>query len=186
MEKLKKTEIAILAILWTLSLTTYSIAILNNYDLFTSDYLGLTGLTIVTSIAYFKPEKLFSSVLILLLLGLFNLISFAYFFNVVMSFGFSESFTPGIQLISLILICILVTVKSENVGEFYQATFGKSESEKEQSSKIAQVRFKKKFMGLTDSEIENKLKQDLVPEAISALEELKEERKNIIQNRTEL
>ena len=182
MEKLKKTEIIILAILWTMSLSTYAIALLNNYNLFTSDYLGLVGLTVVTLVAYFKPEKSFQSVLILLSLGLFNLLSFAYFFNIVMTFGFSVLVTPGIQLISFVFLSILIVRKRDEVGELYRATFGQTEEEKEQTTQNSQNRFKRKFEQLSDKDIENKLQQDLVPEAISALNEIKEERKNALQH----
>ena len=95
-----------------------------------------------------------------------------------MSFGISVLVTPGIQLISLIMLSVLVIKKREKVGEFYRETFGKTEEEKEQSRLNAYNRFKMKFNGLTDREIENKLQQDLVPEAISALNEIKEQRKN--------
>ncbi len=183
MEKFKKTEIIILAILWTMSLSTYSIALLNNYVLYTSDYLGLAGLTIVTLIAYFKPEKSFQSVLVLLLLGLFNLLSFAFFFNIVMTFGFSVLMTPGIQLISLALLTVLVIKKRNEVGQFYRETFGQTEEEKEKARQSAQNRFKMKFEQLSDREIEIKLQQDLVPEAISALNEIKKERENALQKR---
>ena len=181
MEKLKKTEIIILAILWAMSLTTYSIALLNNYNIFPSDYLGLAGLTIVTLIAYFRPEKSLRSVLILLLLGLFNLLSFAYFFNIVMSFGISVFVTPGIQLISLIMLSILVIKKRQKVIDFYLEIFGETEEEKQQSRLRFQKQFKIKFEQLSDKEIENKLQQGLVPEAIAALNEIKEERRNAPQ-----
>ena len=154
---------------------------LSNYNLFSSDYLGFAGLTIVTLFAYFRPEKSFKSVLILLLLGLFNLLSFAYFFNIVMSFGISVLVTPGIQLISLIMLSVLVIKKREKVGELYRETFGQTEDEKEQSRLNAHNRFKMKFKEVSAREIEIKLQQDLVPEAISALKEIKEERKNALQ-----
>jgi hypothetical protein len=68
-----KTEILILVILWIVSLTTYSFALMNNYVLHTSDYLGLFGLIVVSTISYFRPEKLFGSILILLIFGLLNI-----------------------------------------------------------------------------------------------------------------
>ena len=181
MEKLKKTEIIVLAILWAMSLTTYSIALFNNYNLYTSDYLGMTGLTIATFVAYFKPEKTFESVLVLLLLGLFNVLSFAYFINLVMTFGFSFIVTPGIQLISLVLLSVLVVKKPKNVGQFYRETFGQTEEKKEQSKQNTQKRFKRKFEQFSDKKIDNMLQEGLIPEAISALNEIKEERKNALQ-----
>lgn len=176
MEKFKKTEIIILAILWAMSLSTYSIALLNDYDLFYSDFLGLVGLTTVTLITYFYSKISFQSVLILLLLGLFNLLSFAYFFNFVMTFNFSKSVTPEIQLISLVLLTFLVVKKRKEVSRLYRDTFLQTEEDKEKAKQRAQNRFKTKFEQLSDREIETKLKQDLVPEAISALNEIKKER----------
>ncbi|MEO9476495.1 MAG: hypothetical protein ABJG41_13215 [Cyclobacteriaceae bacterium] len=181
MKKLKKTELIILVVIWSMSLFTYPIALLNNYDLYASDYLGLAGLTIVTLIVYFKPEKSFQSVLILLLLGLFNLLSFAYFINIIITFGFSFIVTPGIQLISLVLISILVIIKRDKTVEFYREVFGQTEEEKEQLERNTQDRFKRKFEQLSDKEIESKLQQDLVPEAIAALNEIKEGRKKALQ-----
>lgn len=180
MEKFKKTEIFILAILWAMCMSTYSIALLNNYALFISDYLGLLGLTIVSLIAYFKPEKSFQSVLVLLLLGLFNLLSFTYYFNIVMLFEFSVLMTPGIQLISLVLLTVLVIKKRNEVGQIYREIFRQTEEEKDKSKQSTQNRFKMKFEKLSDREIETKLQQDLVPEAIYALKELKKERKNAL------
>jgi len=174
MGKLKKTEIIILVILWTMSLTTYSIALLDNYVLFPSNYLGLVGLTLVSLVAYFKPEKSFESVVLLLILGLFNLFSFAYFLNFVV--------TPGIQLISLVFLGVLVVRKREEARELYKETFGRTKEEKVQSKQNSHDRFKRNFEQLSDEEIESKLQQDLVPEAISALTELKEERKNAQQH----
>jgi hypothetical protein len=179
---MKKTEFIILIILWIGSLTTYSVALLNNYNLFTSDYFGLVGLTIVTAISIYKPEKAISSVLTLLLLGLFNLLSFVYFFNIVLTFGFSIIVTPGIQLISLALLSALVIIKREKVSEIYRTTFGQTEEEKEQAKRGAQNRFKMKFDKLTDKEIDSKLEQGLVPEAMEALKEIKEERNNALQH----
>lgn len=181
MEKFKKTEIIILAILWSMSLISYSIALLNNNVLFTSDYFGLAGLTLVTAIVCIKPEKAFQSVLMLLFSGLFNLLSFAYYFNVVITFGFSVLLTPGIQLISLVLLIVLIIKKRNKAGKFYRETFGLTEDKRENERKNAQNSFKIKFEQLSDMEIEIKLQQDLVPEAIAALNEIKAERKNTQQ-----
>lgn len=165
-----------------MSLTTYSIALRDNYILFPSNYLGLVGLTLVSLVAYFKPEKSFESVVLLLILGLFNLFSFAYFLNFVLTFGFSAFVTPGIQLISLVFLGVIVVRKREEARELYKETFGRTEEEKVQSKQNSHDRFKRNFEQLSDEEIESKLQQDLVPEAISALTELKEERKNALQH----
>lgn len=61
---------------------------------------------------------------------------------------------------------------------FYRETFGLTEDKRENERKNAQNSFKIKFEQLSDMEIEIKLQQDLVPEAIAALNEIKAERKN--------
>jgi heme exporter protein D len=182
MNHFKKTELIILIILWVSSLTTYSIALLNNYILYTSDYLGLIGLTIVSIISFLKPEKALGSVMILLILGTFNLLSFVYFFNIVMTFGFSILVTPGIQLISLVLLTVLTIKKRKKVTELYRKTFGQTKEEREQTKLSAKNRFKSRFEKLTDKEIDSKLEQDLVSEAIEALNEIKKERKTPYNN----
>ncbi len=181
MEKLKKIEFIIFAILWVGSLTTYSIAWLNNYVLFTSDYLGLTGLTIATAISSYKFERALNSLLVILILGFFNVLSFVYFFNIVMTFGFSVLVTPGIQLISLVLLTVLVIKKREKVGELYRLTFGQTQEEKEQAKLSTINSFKIRFEKLTDKEIASKLDQGLVPEANEALKEITADRENAQQ-----
>ncbi|MBI1184984.1 hypothetical protein GC194_11975 [bacterium] len=176
MEKFRKTEVIILAILWAMSIVSYSIALLLNYVLYTTDYFGLAGLSIVTLRVLLRPEKSFQSVFILLLFGLFNLLSFAYFFNLIFTFGVSGWFTPGIQLISLVMLSILAIRKRNDVIQFYRETFGRTEKEEEDARKSTQIGFKTKFNNLTDNEIDLKLQQNLVPEAIEALKEIKKER----------
>lgn len=178
MKNLKKTEIVILIILWVMSLITCSIALFHNYILYTSDYLGFLGLTVVSLICLFKPEKRFQSVLTLLVLGFFNVLSFTYFFNIVMTFGFSVMVTPGVQLVSFVLIILLLIKRRKLVKKLYRQTFGQTKEERQQSKQTSKNRFKSKFEQLSDGEIENRLRQDLVPEAKFALTELMEERRN--------
>jgi hypothetical protein len=173
-----KTEILILVTLWIVSLTTYSIALMNDYVLYTSDYLGLIGLIVVSTISFFRPEKLLGSILILLILGLLNILSFAYFINLVMTFNITLFVTPGIQFISLGLLIILIIKKPQRFIEYYRETFGYSEQEREEIKQLAKERFKERFEKLSDEQIEINLKEKLVPEAIAALNEIKEERQN--------
>ena len=98
-----------------------------------------------------------------------------------MSFGFSVLVTPGIQLISFLLLTVLLVKRRREVGQFYRETFGQTEEEKDNARQSAQNRFKMKFEKLSDKEIETKLQQDLVQEAIFALNEIKKERKNALQ-----
>lgn len=180
MERLKKTEIIILLILWMLSLSSNGIALLNDYVLFPSDYLGMVGLFIVSTISFVKPERVLLSVIVLLILGLFNLVSFAYFFNWVFTFGFSVLLTPGLQLISLIALVVLFVSKRSEVAQLYRETIGQTKEEKERVVQYSQNRFKAKFERLNDQEIDLKLQQRLVPEAMAALNEIKEERKAVL------
>lgn len=173
----KKIEAIILISLWVLSITTYSLALFNNYNLFSSDYFGLLGLVICSIIAFKKPQILFNSILLLLFFGLFNLVSFAYFFNVVFSFGISSFISPGIQIISLIFLSILIFIKREKFISSVRFIFQKNEEEKSRSADSLKIQFKKKFELLTNEEIEIKLKQNLTKEATKALQEIKEERK---------
>jgi len=176
--KLKNTEYIILAILWISLLTTYLIALFNGYNLFVSNYIGLFALTVATVFSLLKPKLVFESILFLLIIGLFNLASYLYFFNIVMTFGFSGIVTPGIQLFSLILLCVLVFRERDKSKAIYKKLFRQTNEDKLQSKIISQNHFKLKFEKLSDKEIENKLKQDLVPEAIFALKQIREERKS--------
>lgn len=108
MHQLKKTENLTLLLLWVLSASTFTTALLNNYSLFTSNYVGILGLLIVTSIFFLRPDKKTESLLFLLAIGTLNLASFVYFFNYVFSFGIGALVSPGIQLLSLIFLTILV------------------------------------------------------------------------------
>lgn len=181
MKKLKQIEFIILITLWIGSLLTYSIALANNYILHMSDYFGLIGLTVVSIISFSKPEKAVCSVLTLLTLGLFNILSFVYFFNWVMTFGFSILVTPGIQLISLFLLVILIILKKKEVIEIYRNIFGQTEEDKKLNKLNIKIRFMNKFKLLSDHEIDILLQNDLVPEAKEVLNEIKKDRINTQQ-----
>ena len=62
-----------------------------------------------------------------------------------MSFGFSILVTPGIQLISFVLLMVLIIKKSEKVGQFYKEIFGQSDEESEKTKQNTQNRFKRKL-----------------------------------------
>ena len=55
---------------------------------------------------------------------------------------------------------------------------GNSEKQLKSESDSKINGFKKRFENLPDNQIERKLKEDLVPEAIEALKQIKEARKN--------
>ncbi len=177
MKRLLNIEYLILGLLWTSSLLTFSYALLKHYSLFTSDYLGLFGLLIVSIYAIIKPDKIVEPLLILLSIGLFNLMSFIYFYNVVFTFGISGLVSPGIQIYSLILLTILVIKKPKTVYNLFQTLFGQTIAEKEESTRQIKEKFKISFKELTEKEIDLRLKENLVNEAIEVLLELKEEKK---------
>jgi hypothetical protein len=180
---MKKIEFMLLALIWVLLLSTFSFAAVNNYLLYTSDYLGLSALFIATALSLYKPEKAFVFLLILLLLGLFDLISFVYFFNMVFGFSLAGFAMPKIQLYSFILLSILLFKKWKKVESFIQSIFRQTEEEKGIEKENAQNLFKTKFEKLTNKEIETKLNQNLVIAAIEALEMIKKEReKENIEN----
>lgn len=182
LQSFSKTENRILLVLWISILITYPLAILSQYNLFLSDYFGLVALIIVTIIAMTRQIDLFPFVLILLLLGVFNVFSFVYFINIVFRFGISSFISPGIQLYSLILLIILIRKRSTILHVFWIRFFGKSDQEKQQNKEKIRENFKIKFRNLSDEEINRRLKNDLVPEAKQALLEILEERQNETKN----
>jgi hypothetical protein len=176
MKNIKQTENLIIIILWLCVLATFPYALLNNYVLLSSDILGLTGLTFLTTLSIYNPKLKFKGLMILLLLGLFNLVSFVYFFNIAFSFGISTFLTPHIQLLSLILIVILVIKRANKFGAVWIKLFGQTEKETEQRKESLKNGFKSRFNKLTDEEIEKKLQNKLVEEARQALIEIQNER----------
>ena len=175
-------EIIILALLHIISIVNCSVALINDYILHASDYLGLLGLGIVTAVFYFKPNRSFHSILILLILGLFNLLSFSYFFNYVIIFDRSELFTPGIQLISFFFLIILVVSRHQKIRKLYRDAFTTTNEERRQAQLNLRQMFKSRFVNLSDHEIDQKLHEDLVTEAKEALSEIKKERKDAPQH----
>ena len=178
---MKRIELIILGLLWLCAIATYPIALVKNYNLFTSDYVGLIGLLIVTTIAFFRPDKLLVSLLALLFVGTLNLASFIYFINLTMAFGFGSPITPGIQFLSLVLFAVLFFKRKKEIRKLYKGTPEDIIRDQELAKLAVKNQYKKRFERLTDKEIESKLQLDLVPEAKQALKEIAEERKNEAQ-----
>ncbi len=176
MGKYKTIESKIILTIWLLCIVTYVLALLNNFILQISNYLGLLGLIVVTIISYYKTELTTKSLFILLILGLFNIFSFIYFIDFAFVFRFLSIVSPGIQGYSLILLIILLYNKREKLSNIYDKKFGQTSEEIDKEKLNSKNNFKQKFSQLTNEEIEKKLQQDLLPEAILALNELKEER----------
>jgi len=177
---IRQIENIIILILWVTIISTFPYALLNNYNLLLSDYLGLTGLSAVSLIAFYYPKMTFKALMILLLLGVFNIFSFIYFINLVLTFGFSSIVTPGIQLFSLVLLLVLAYKKQVELSNLYKNLFGRTDEEIQQSKESLKNSFKLKFSTLSDTEIEIRLKNNLVEEARNALIEIHNERKKAL------
>ena len=181
-----KTEVRIIAFLWLLSLSTYPYALLNNYVLSISNYLGVIGLIITTVLISRNNHLIFKATYILLLLGLFNLLSFGYFINFSFSFWININIgneisipSPGIQLVSLVLITILSINRSDKLFKFYSKNVHKSSKDVERTKNGQVNHFKQKFSSLSEQEIKYKLELKLTPEAIQALNEILLERERL-------
>ena len=130
LKTLKRTEFIILYVIWISLLSTLIISLINDYQLLTSDYLGMIGLLIVTIISVVRPAKALTSLLILLFISVFNIFSFLFYFNVVIKFNLSMMMTPGIQLFSLILLITLALRKKNRILHMYNTSFGQTDEDK--------------------------------------------------------
>ena len=124
LKTLKNTEFIILAVMWLAHLATFSISMLNNYELEINDYLGFIGLLMATIFSVLHPDRAFLSLLFLLVAGVFNIFSFLYFFNVVVKLNLSIMKAPGIQLFSLILLATLVLRRKSKILQWYRTFSG--------------------------------------------------------------
>jgi hypothetical protein len=124
-------------------------------------YLGLSLL--LFSILAFLKFKRFSNYLfgIVLLLGLIDIIHFTPF-----SFGISF-FQIGIQLIPFLFIVIFCVLNLQKINSKLNEFKSTSDSNNLKKNEIEF--FKNQFKKLSETEIDKKLKEDLVPEAIEAL-----------------
>ncbi len=171
-------EQIIIIILWLLSGFTYIIAISNSYRLFLSDWLGLTGLCLTTILVVFKSKYITTGLLFLLLLGSFNIISFVYFINIVITFGIDGLITLGVQPLSLILLFFLTYKRGDFIADKLRNFYKTPQTEKKASFERIKKSFKKKFELLSNEEIDSRLLDDLQLEAKQVLLELLEERKS--------
>lgn len=178
MWKLKQIENIVLIILWLSSISSFSLALLANYNLMISDYCGLIGLSIVSIISIRTPEKTLMSLMILLVIGLFNLASFIYFINYVLSFGINDKFSISIQAYSLILLLLVLILEKKQIPQFINSLHKKKQNDEQELRSNKVNRFIVKFNKLSKSQLEFKLKEDIVPEAKEALLEILKRRQN--------
>ncbi|WP_136667217.1 hypothetical protein [Flavobacterium sp. H122] len=134
-------------------------------------YLGLCLITINFP-AFFFIKKYFNYILgLTLLLGLSGLI---YFFPFKMGLSF---FGITIQAIPLLFIIIFSYINRSKLLDFLTSSDIKSEEEKLESIERKKNIFRKEFERLSDSELTNKLNQNLIPEANEVINEILEYRK---------
>lgn len=172
-EKFKNIENLILLLLWTLSASTFTTALLRHYTLYNSDDIGLVGLVMVTTIFILKLQKKTEALLLLLVFGALNLVTFVYFFNFVFKFGFSIFVSPGIQLLSWVCLLILIFRRKDKTIGIVRYLFGETDGEQHNMAERQKLNFKARFSSLSDQEIQD----DLHSHAKQALEEIKKERK---------
>ena len=130
-------------------------------------YIGLF-LLIFTILAYLKIKGAANYMFgIILMLGLFDLIHLVPF-----SIGINF-FQLKINLIPIVFFLIFCLLNRQKINEKIRNLNELSDSE-EFNRKNNQIDFfKNKFQNLSETEIDQKLKEDLVPEAIEALKILK-------------
>ncbi|MEH0155543.1 hypothetical protein V6R21_15455 [Limibacter armeniacum] len=179
--KYLKIEYLIIAFLWLCVLISYSIALLTDYVLYTSNYLGFIGLSITTLIVIKFPEKKTVSTLILLILGVFDLLSFIYFFNTIFSISIAKRVSIEFQELSFCLLLILLFSRKEKVILIVRSLLKTTPKDIAEQSNSMHNRFKTKFQMLTDKEIEDRLCNDLTFEAREALLEIQRERKELVK-----
>ncbi len=149
-------------------------------EVMTTDYVfGIqqhVGLTLlgISIILFFINRRIYKYIFgITLLLGLVNLI------------GFSTSITSmsflglPIQLLVLPIIAIFTWIYKEDIKPKIRGLVGKSDEQIASNSNAKVNGFKRRFEKLSDKEIEMKLGENIVPEAIEALKQIEKERQNL-------
>ena len=137
-----------------------------NYSLWSG--LFLLGITLIAYFLAFKKFKWGFGVL--LLFGVFNAIQFTPF-KLEIQFYLLE-----IQVIPTIFLLSFFYLNKSRVLDIIQDFFTTSNKEQEINTTSRMNSYKKHFQNLSEKEIENKLNQDIVPEAKNALVEIIKER----------
>ena len=150
--------------------------LLTNYTFDYRQYIGLS-LLLISGILFFTNQKIYRYVFgVTLILGTLNLIAFSTYI-----IGINFLFIP-IQIIPFIVLIIYLILYRKQIVELFFRIIQKDEKEEQEYYQKKIDRFKIKFSDLTDREIENKINQDLVPEAKKALIEIKTEREKTHYN----
>ncbi len=130
-------------------------------------YIGLSAL-VFTILAYLRIKRianyLFGIVLLLGLLDLFHFVPFSIGINF---------FQLKINLIPIVFFLIFCLLNRQKINEKIR-NFNEPSDSEEFNRKSSQIEFFKiKFQNLSETEIDQKLKEDLVPEAMEALKILR-------------
>lgn len=162
-----KSFILVLSLLM-ISLISLVLGFYNQWHFEIRFYIGLFAL-VFTVLACLRIKGIANYLFgIVLLLGLFDLIHFVSF-----SIGINF-FQLKINLIPIVFLLIFYLLNRQNINKKIRNLNEPSDSE-EFNRKNNQIEFfKNQFQKFSETEIDKKLNEDLVPEAIEALKILKE------------
>ncbi len=154
------------------------IVVISWFQILISDFilsykLFIGGIIIFfTTVIFFINRSAYKILLlIVLLIAVTGIISFSNY-NIIMGFGYIE-----IRLIPFFMLIFYLFVYQINIKELLIA----SDFDKNKNASLKE-KFIKKFNNLSDEEIELKLKENLIPEAIEALKFIQNKRKTTINN----
>ncbi|WP_338793656.1 hypothetical protein [Bernardetia sp. MNP-M8] len=150
------------------------INLISDYTLDYKEYIGF-GIAIVGISLFFirvVPNKIYAIyTFLMIILGVFNVVSFS-IYHLVFTLN-SISF----QIIPCIALCIYFYAFRKDIKKNWENIVREIESSKIEQQSKQKINFKRKFEKLSDKEIERRINQGLTLEAITALEEIQLERK---------
>lgn len=159
-----------LVLLATVSIVSVITGLASKWALSYTFWIGMS-LLLICFILYYKKNKNFKIYFgIILILGVFKLIQFVPF-QATVRFGFLP-----FEVIPTLFFLLFLFINRSRVLDIIQDWFTTSDEEKAKNSISKYESFKKNFQDLSDTKIENRLNDVLVPEARKALMEIKEER----------
>jgi signal transduction histidine kinase len=164
------TNLYLLVVLSIVSIISIIMGLISKWVFSYPFWIGLS-LLLICFILYYQKSKYFKSYFgIILILGIFKLIQFVSF-KLTVRFGLLP-----FEVIPTLFFLLFIFLNRSRVLDIIQDWFTTSDKDKEKSSISKYESFKKDFQNLSDTEIEYRLNQVLVPEAKKALVEIKEER----------
>ncbi|SFS81411.1 hypothetical protein [Lutibacter maritimus] len=138
-----------------------------NYIFTYRQYIGIS-LILICTILFFINRTIYKYLLgLVLIAGMISIIGFTSAITTIYGFGLEFQLQPF-----LVFVIYLYIYRAD-----LKRVFEKTESENKINENALKDRFKQKFEKLSDKEIESRLSQKLVPEAIQALTEIQTERK---------